>query len=218
MLGHIAPGARIPLYELAAEYGISRVPLREAMRQLEAEGLVDHTPRRGTVVRPLTQQDLQDCFDLLEHIESIAAVRAAAQTSPAMIADMRQWFDRMDQLQDHWVSEDMLQAHRNFHFAYFDALGDGVLLRIVRMLWHTCQRYVMHCAPDAHQIATSRAQHLELISLLECADGAGATALLVLHIRQALEYARAFLADEAATGPEVANAAVAGTDGQPRGA
>ncbi len=196
ILGELAPGERVPLDLLAQEFGISRVPLREALRQLAAEGLVDQTPRRGTTVRPLSMQDLEDCFHLLEYLESIAATRATATSHPEMVVDMRYWFERMDELQAHHASPQMLDAHRRFHFSYFNALGEGILLQLLRILWHTCQRYVMHCTPDARRRQRARSQHRELIELVARGDGAAAADLLRVHIREALEYSRAYLQRE----------------------
>lgn len=197
ILGDLPAGKRIPLYALAEEFGISRVPLREAMRQLAAEALVSQEPRRGVVVRPLSMRDLEDCFHLLEYLESIAAVRATTTVSPEMVDAMRYWFDRMDELQDQYVSPEMLEAHRNFHFAYFNALGEGVLLQVLHILWHTCQRYVMHCAPDARERQRARSQHRKLITLVAKGDGGGAADLLRAHIREALDYSRDYLEREA---------------------
>ncbi len=197
ILGEIPAGKRLPLYEMAEEFGISRVPLREAMRQLEAEGLVDHAPRRGTVVRPLSMQDLEDCFRLLEYMEPIAVLRAGSTGRVEIVSDMQRWFDRMDELQDRHVSPEMLDAHRNFHFSYLYALGDGILLQLLRILWHTCQRYVMHCTPDAHRRQRSRSQHRELISLVAKGDGDAAAELLRRHVREALEYSRDYMQREA---------------------
>lgn len=196
VLGQLSPGQRLSMYTLGEEFGISRVPLREAMRQLEAEGLVDNVPRRGTVVRPLSMQDLEDCFQLLEYIESIAAKRAAKLANPLMVVEMRNWSDRMHELKDRRVSEEMLEAHRNFHFAFFDALGEGILLRLLRMLWHTCERYVMHCMPDTTRQEGSRLQHLELINLVEKGKGKAAAELLTCHIRESLEFSKAYLRRE----------------------
>lgn len=200
VLGRLGPGERVPLYALAEEFGISRVPLREAMRQLEAEGLVDNVPRRGAIVRPLTEQDLEDCFRLLEHIEMIAAKRAAKSADATMVATMRFWAERMQALGDDGVSEEYLEAHHGFHFALFDALGDGVLLRTLRILWHTCQRFVMHCRPDSERQAVAHGQHIELVDLVEKGDSKAAASLLQKHIREGLNASLAYLkAERAAT-------------------
>lgn len=196
VLGDIGPGQRVPLYALADEFGVSRVPLREVVRQLEAEGLVVNLPRRGAIVRALGTQDLVDCFGLLEHIEMIAAERAAKSVNPEMISTMRQWADRMYALREQPVSEEMLEAHRSFHFALFDALGEGILLHLLRMLWHTCERYVMHCLPDSARQAVSRHEHLKLVELVEQGDGGAAAKLLSSHIRASLEFSKAYLERE----------------------
>lgn len=196
VLGEIAAGERVPVYQLAAEFGISRVPLREAMRQLEAEGLVDNVPRKGTVVRPLNLQDLEDCFVLLEHIEVIAARRAAVLSNPTMVKEMRYWSEEMMRHSDRRVSREMLLAHREFHFAFFDALGEGIMLRLLRMLWHTCERYVMHCMPDPGRQEHSRSEHLGLIELVEAGDAEGAADLLSHHISSSLDFAKAYMIRE----------------------
>lgn len=209
VLGEIGPGQRVPLYALADEFGVSRVPLREVVRQLEAEGLVVNLPRRGAIVRGLGVQDLRDCFGLLEHIEMIAAERAASSANPAMISAMRLWADRMYALRNEPVSEEMLEAHRNFHFALFDALGEGILLHLLRMLWHTCERYVMHCLPDSRRQSASRDEHATLIELVEKGDGVAAARLLSSHIRASLEFSQAYLERELSADPKT-NSAPAG--------
>src|SRR5215813_752756 len=66
VLGKIKPGEKLSVYSLAEEFGVSRVPLREAVRQLEAESLVDNLARRGTIVRPLNLGDITDAYEILK--------------------------------------------------------------------------------------------------------------------------------------------------------
>ncbi|RYF56462.1 MAG: GntR family transcriptional regulator, partial [Comamonadaceae bacterium] len=89
VLGMLQPGEKLSVYSLADELGVSRVPLREAVRQLEAESLVDNLPRRGTVVRPLSVADVTDAFQILDLIEVIAAQRAASASDNAAAKEMR---------------------------------------------------------------------------------------------------------------------------------
>lgn len=76
--GTYAPGTRLVQEELAASLGISRIPLREALRRLEGEGLVVISPNRGAIVRPLLTKDIVDLFDVRLALESLALERAAA--------------------------------------------------------------------------------------------------------------------------------------------
>ncbi|WP_326837500.1 GntR family transcriptional regulator [Amycolatopsis rhabdoformis] len=189
VLGVLKPGAKVPVYELAEELQVSRVPLREAVRQLEAEALVDNLPRRGTVVRQLSVRDLRDAFEILQHIEPIAAQRAAAPENTAVVDEMEHWLQKMQELSDRQVpsvSEEMLEAHREFHFALFRAAGEGVLQRHLCMLWHTCERYVMNSLPDvARQVAAAR-EHADLVKLIRKGDAEGATEVLHAHLSASL--------------------------------
>lgn len=81
--GYFRPGERLKERQLAELYGVSRVPVREALRQLEKEGFVDTLPRRGVVVRTLTPEDLQDLYDVREALESQVMRLAARRATPA---------------------------------------------------------------------------------------------------------------------------------------
>lgn len=189
VLGRLVAGERVPLYALAEEFGVSRVPLREAVRQLEAEGLVDNIPRRGAIVRKLNRRDLEDAFRVLNDVEILAVKRAARNSDAKVIAEMRYWSERMHGLGEDRVSEEMLEAHRAFHFALFDAAGDGILLRHLKMLWHTCERYVMHGMPDLERQQSAQEEHLQLIELVEAKDAKAASKLLEHHLKNSLQFA-----------------------------
>lgn len=168
VLGRLPPGSKVRVYDLARELGISRVPLREAVRELEAESLVDNLPRRGAVVRQLSEQDLRDSFEILHQIEPIAARRAATLRDPNLAMSMRYWLEAMQALARRRiprVSEEMLSAHRQFHFAMFAVSGEGVLQRHLEMLWNTCERYVMMSAPDRERQRTAAQEHTEVFSV-----------------------------------------------------
>ena len=164
VLGSYPPGTRLRLDTLANKLNVSRVPLREAFRELVAEGLVEMYPHRGAVVSPLRQQELEDCFRLLETLEVMAAERAM-QTDYASIATaMKTELDRLDALgtsPDHGA--ETLQAHRAFHFTMFASLGDGTMQRHARMLWHTCERYI-NLATTGHRNEEARNEHHQLVT------------------------------------------------------
>ncbi len=84
LTGRYAPGTRLVQEELAEAFGMSRIPLREALRRLEGEGLVVITPNRGAIVRPLAPKDIVDLYELRLALESLALRRAAER-----FADLR---------------------------------------------------------------------------------------------------------------------------------
>jgi DNA-binding GntR family transcriptional regulator len=189
VLGTLAPGQKVAVYDLADELGVSRVPLREAVRQLEAESLVDNLPRRGTVVRALSLDDLNDSFEILQAIEPIAARRAAEARDDAIVKAMEFWLGEMQRLAEQrvpQVSVEMMHAHREFHFAFFRAAGEGVLQRHLRMLWHTCERYVMNSLPNYERLVASAREHAELVEKIKAGDPDGTADALRRHLDASL--------------------------------
>ena len=200
VLGSLKAGAKLSVYSLAKEFGVSRVPLREAVRQLEAESLVDSIPRRGAIVRPLSITDVTDAFEILDKIEVISAQRTAASDNDSTTRTMRHWLDEMQRLADSGVaqaSEEMLHAHRAFHFAMFQggAEGGSVLHRHLCMLWNTCERYVINSRTPERAIAAAK-EHHELVVNIEAKDSDGAAKALKKHIEAALAGTMSYLADQ----------------------
>ncbi len=189
VLGVLGPGQKVPVYELADEMGVSRVPLREAVRQLEAESLVDNLPRRGTVVRALSVRDLSDSFTILQAIEPIAARRAAESRGDGVATAMEYWLGEMRELMKKKVpqeSKPMLHAHREFHFALFRAAGEGVLQRHLSMLWNTCERYVMTSLPNRERQLAAVREHAELVERIKAKDPDGTAEVLRTHLEASL--------------------------------
>lgn len=195
VLGALKPGQKLPVYELAKELGVSRVPLREAVRQLEAEFLVENVPRRGTVVRRFHEQDLRDAFEILHTVESIAARRAAQTAASDTIATMQYWLEEMQRLARRKVSqtsEETLHAHRAFHFALFQASGEGVLCQHLCMLWNTCERYVIN-GRDLERQAEAAREHAALVERIAAHDPAGTESALQTHLQASLAAALRYL-------------------------
>jgi DNA-binding GntR family transcriptional regulator len=84
--GRYHPGQRLIEKNLGEEFEVSRTPVREALRELEAEGLVVSLPNKGSVVRPLSAQDIYDIYDLRGRLESLAGERAARDPRPDQLA------------------------------------------------------------------------------------------------------------------------------------
>lgn len=197
--GVLKPGQKLSVYSLATELGVSRVPLREAVRQLEAESLVDNVARRGTVVRPLSVADVTDSFEILESIEVIAARRAAESQNRVTTEEMRFWFDRMAELIQQGYpsrSTELLHAHRAFHFALFKGSGDGgVLQRHLCMLWNTAERYVINSRTEARQKEAMK-EHESILLRIEAKDSNGTANALQQHIRASFSATIGYLEEQ----------------------
>ena len=139
--GFLAPGDQVVQETLAERYGISRVPLREALKTLEAEGQVVYHPNRGYFVTELRVTDLLEVYRLRELLEAEAiavAVPSLTLEDVAVLADLLADVDAASRAGD---VERLTTANRRFHFAIFDAAGMPRLSRLLRQLWDATEAY-----------------------------------------------------------------------------
>lgn len=190
VLGRLVPGAKLRVDALAADLSVSRVPVREAFRELLAEGLVETFPMRGAVVAEIRRPDVDDGYRMLEMVEVMAAERLVATGQAPSTADrMRVHLDRLATARD---PLDLLTTHRAFHFEVFEALGDGILRRTAHTLWHACERYINASAQGA-RMHQAHEEHTELVRYFAAGDATGAVAMTRMHVAHGREAAlRAF--------------------------
>jgi DNA-binding GntR family transcriptional regulator len=139
--GEIAPGTRLDYTALAAELDMSPMPIREAIRQLDALGLVEHHPHRSARVTELSVDDLREVYTARFAIEARAvwegalAFGAGAEARASAALDHTVEAERADDHSASWA------ADTEFHFALYDAAHSGWLLRAITPLWGTSERY-----------------------------------------------------------------------------
>ncbi len=182
VLGTLSPGTRLRVEELSAELGISRVPLREAFRELLSEGLLEMYPRRGAVVSEIRRQDVDDSYRMLELMEVMATERAAATYPEETATAMEAALERMRRTEDADDPAAMLFAHREFHAAVFARLGPGALQRHVRVLWYSCERYI-NASLRGERARQAHREHEELVRCFSTGDAIGATAVARMHVQ-----------------------------------
>ncbi|GAB2460596.1 GntR family transcriptional regulator [Nocardioides hungaricus] len=190
VLGELPAGSRLAVEKLAMELSSSRIPVREALRHLEGEGLVVNAPRRGVMVSKVSRRDVHDAYSLLESAELLAAATAINEVDEATLQQMDYWVEEMLRLRDRPKSREMLAAHRAFHFAMFDSIGPGLLLRHINMLWNACERYVVaSMIDDDVTVRGSVERHKEFITHLKQRDLDSLTDLIRRHLHASRERA-----------------------------
>ena len=127
----LAPGAWIDEQALALEYGISRTPLREALKVLAAEGLVRLKPRRGCYVTELSEQDLDEIFPVLALLEGRSASTAAAKATPADLAQLAAIHDRLESHAAAGDTDRFFAANQDFHSAIQRLAGNRWLSQLI---------------------------------------------------------------------------------------
>jgi DNA-binding GntR family transcriptional regulator len=137
--GDLQPGQEFSLRRLAEELGVSLIPVREALRRLETEGLVITRRARSAIVAPLDLGELRDIYRLRRQIEPEIAARSCQLMSAANL-------DQLQSLQrDHAAAvsrDDRHDAHHAMHIAMLNPAATGWDLRVVEMLWNAAERYV----------------------------------------------------------------------------
>ena len=185
--GAYAPGAALPQDALAAEFGVSKIPVREALLQLRAEGLVDVYAHRGFQVRSLTQDEAHEIFRLRLALEPQAIARGAQvagqlerQSAAAAALELHQ------ALKEGRLAEagDLNGA---FHLALVVPARQRLTAEVLQRLLTLAQRYVrLHLQPTG-RASRARREHQALLAAWMAGDAAGAEALTSAHIRATYE-------------------------------
>ena len=140
--GQLKPGDRLRQDELATTFGVSTMPIREALRQLQAEGLVTFQPRRGAAVASLSVSDYEEIYRIREALEILACGWAAEDFDRIPIDDLRTILEEIEKAEAH--PEDVyprLQLVREFFFTVFEASEKEHVLRMLSSLWDLSQQY-----------------------------------------------------------------------------
>ncbi len=139
--GELAPGSRLDQNELARRFGVSLVPLREALARLQSSGLVRIVPHRGVFVESLSVDELLDIYQVREALEELAARLAAPRLSAADLATLDQLRIEMEQTATIDDFDTFLDLHREFHFTIYRATGRRHLVQLIAQLWDLSARY-----------------------------------------------------------------------------
>ena len=183
----LEPGSWIDELKLCAEYGISRTPMREALKVLAVEGLVTMKVRRGAYVTEMSRDDVAQVYHLLGLLESDAAGEVAAQASEAQRATLRALHERLEkQVRQR---DAFFATNEQFHLALLQAAGNRWRTQIVTDLRKVMKLNRHHSLFKQGRLADSLAEHRALMQAIEARDAARATALMKAHFASGLEAA-----------------------------
>jgi DNA-binding GntR family transcriptional regulator len=180
----LPPGSWIDELRIAAEYGISRTPLREALKVLAVEGLVTMKLRRGAYVTDVSRDDVQQVYHLLALLESDAAGEAAAHADDAALQHLRTLHEQLEKRQRQ--PDAFFAANEAFHLALLLAAGNRWRLQIVTDLRKVMKLNRHHSLFRRGRLAESLAEHRALLDALLQRDAQRACALMQQHFRNGL--------------------------------
>lgn len=175
--GELQPGERLPIEELAEVLDMSPMPIREALRRLDAVGLVENVPHRGARVTELSLEDLRDMYEARLALEPLAVQHAAERFDDEDAERGRDALAALNRLGDRGTA-DTWAAHTAFHFALYEPAGSDWLLRLIRPLWESSERYRL-AAPSKRKLSMRRDEHERI--LRACIEHQPAVARAELH-------------------------------------
>lgn len=179
--GRYPPSSPLRLQELASQNGVSLIPVREALRMLEAERLVETTPNKGARVAPLSLSDMRDAYRARIVLETEALRQAYLNITPAIIDQARTLKDQMvDRLRR--GDETAFDLHRRLHFSFYEPSRSEWLLHFIEILWNNTERYRMLATPLHPTTEEVGQEHARVIDALEGRDPEEAAEALRRHL------------------------------------
>lgn len=181
--GTLAPGARLRETELAERLGISRTPVREAIRQLETDGLVVHLPRQGATIRSLDHAEVVELYEMRAVLEGTAARLAARAASDIELAELVALNAELEQAP---VGAAARELNRVFHRTLIDAARNRFLIKSMSALQKTLLILGPTTLADPDRAISAVAEHAAVLAALRARDGAGAETAMRAHVEAAL--------------------------------
>jgi DNA-binding GntR family transcriptional regulator len=183
--GDLRPGERVRISRIASELGFSDIPVREGVKRLEAEGLLEFETHKGAVVTTLDAHDIEEIFAIRGELEALAVIRASRSINRDQLDHLRELLEQMEQAERDGRLEDYGELNREFHFAIYEAQPYKRLLALIRDYWNStdwCRRIFVG---DVHSVRASAAEHRGIYDALVAGDGEAAADLLRQQKRRA---------------------------------
>ncbi|MEU6642552.1 GntR family transcriptional regulator [Saccharomonospora sp. NPDC046836] len=193
MSGEIPIGAQLRQAELAADFGVSRTPVREALRQLQSGGLIEVQPNRGAVVRVPAPWEVREAYEVRAQLEALAAARSVSRISDQQLEELRR---ANQEMYDNSLAESKGKAaalpvsrlgNDRFHTLIADISGNARLARVVNDINETFPRNVSAqlIVTDARHRDQNFREHERIIAALAAGDAEAAAAEMREHVVKA---------------------------------
>ncbi|HZW31957.1 MAG TPA: GntR family transcriptional regulator [Isosphaeraceae bacterium] len=196
--GRLRPGERIVEAEVARQMAISRAPIREAIRKLEHDGLVEYHPRRGAVIVRLSPAEVRDVYHVRAHLERYAARLAATRVTDADLAALARLIDEMRACAARDDLEALITADVAFHEQICRASGSRRTLQLWNSLNPQCWTLLTSLRATEYTLAEIAERHVPVLAALQARDPERAEAEIARHIIELAETVLGHLAPEPA--------------------
>ncbi|MGA9872390.1 MAG: GntR family transcriptional regulator [Rhodococcus sp. (in: high G+C Gram-positive bacteria)] len=189
LTGELAAGSVVGQAKLASDLGVSTTPLREAIRRLAAEGMIDLEAHRDARVTAVSAEEARHLYQVRESLDPLATSLAAQNRTSADISAMEFALSRLEPITDAG-DLDALLRHREFHRAVYRSSGNPVLIDILERLWDKADRYrligLRHGGDTERDHARVDAEHTAIYEAVAAGEADEAALRMTEHIRRSL--------------------------------
>lgn len=188
MVGEIPPGTRMMEVEMADEMGVSRTPVREAIRKLEKEGFVTIEPRRGAYASDVSVKELIDVLEVRQFLEGMAAELAASQVNEEGRKDLVEAENSYREAVMNSNIQDIIHADEVFHKVVVNCSNNRTLIQMVNQVQELALRFRYIFYEDFGRFQGQPKEHQEIVDAILAGDGEQAKHLASTHISRLKEF------------------------------
>jgi phosphonate utilization transcriptional regulator len=197
LTGELAVGVKLDELALAGRLGVSRGPVREAVRALAETGLVRLEKNRGVFVREISVAEADDIFEVRAAFDQMAGRKLAGSVRPEQLAELRAIVERMRDAATHQDLESYHAANLRFHDALVEFAGNAKLLQMYRRLVNELSLYRRHTLTEPERLSKSTLEHRRILQLIASGDADAAGHKLYEHAMASRARVHSLTASEA---------------------
>lgn len=190
LTGQLPPGAPVVLKEQAERLGLSIMPIRDAVKRLQHEGLVDQIPQREAYVSALSLENMEDIYDVRAALEPLAIGRACARFTPVHYEEFTRVLDQFAIAYESGDARQGRELHRRFHLGLYALAGSPSLDRLIPPLIDGTERYRALSQALRGSVKQRRVEHQTMLEACLERNAALARALLTEHLARTVEDVR----------------------------
>lgn len=180
--GELKPGERLMELQLASKLGVSRTPIREAIRMLEQEGLAVTIPRKGAEVAKMTEKDMEDVLQVREALDELAAAIACEEITKEELEELKHTMHEFEEYTKTGDVKRIAEADVRFHDIIYQATDNPKLVSMLSNLREQMYRYRLEYIKDEKNYPTLIKEHSEIVEGLSNKDKARVTAAMHMHV------------------------------------
>lgn len=178
--GEFSPNTKLRPNKIADQCGTSFIPVREAMRVLESEGLITYIHNRGAFVTSISKSDLQDLYSIRIELEP-TTVAISNPFTPGEIAELAKILSKIDKARELGADSHIIQLNQEFHFGIYKKSNSPRRIRLIEQLWSHADRYQRLSLQYRHDAAAS--EHQEILNHLSLGNNVAAAHSLSSHLK-----------------------------------